>query len=197
MTTMTTTNNNAAIRQQRSRAAAVVAANKAAWSYSKCAMLFFSAMIITWLPSTLNRLYNLASGGSASPALEYMTAIVLPIQGFWNCVIYCVTSRDAVREFFAWDVRNFALGMCCCCGAGGRRAKGGGASGGGSGLEQGPEDEQELQSPYRQQPLSPLGETRQVDQVGGESGQRDSEVMMMMTRKNSVADSTTELRPTR
>ncbi|KAJ1329188.1 cAMP receptor-like G-protein coupled receptor [Microdochium nivale] len=109
----------ASARLQRGRAA--VAANSAAWSYTKCAMLFFTAMLITWLPSTGNRLYNLASGGQTSTALEYMTAIVLPIQGFWNCVIYCVTSSEAVAAFFQ-DISSARLAMvsfCCSCGGGG------------------------------------------------------------------------------
>lgn len=71
--------------------------DNAAWSYTKCAILFFSAMLITWIPSSANRVHYLVHGTS-SPALEYMSAFVLPLQGFWNAVIYVATSRAACRN---------------------------------------------------------------------------------------------------
>jgi hypothetical protein len=35
-----------------------------------------------------------------SVPLEFMSAFVLPLQGFWNAVIYAVTSLSACRELF-------------------------------------------------------------------------------------------------
>lgn len=72
--------------------------DNAAWAYTKCAILFFSAMLITWIPSTANRVHSLIHGKSSLP-LEYMSAFVLPLQGCWNCVIYVITSRAACRNF--------------------------------------------------------------------------------------------------
>lgn len=76
-------------------------ANNAAWSYSKCAILFFTALLITWLPSSANRVYSLIHVGEISVPLEFMSALVLPLQGFWNCIIYVVTSWQGCRIFFS------------------------------------------------------------------------------------------------
>ncbi|KAL2258838.1 hypothetical protein VTK26DRAFT_7683 [Humicola hyalothermophila] len=106
-------------------------ANNATWSYAKCAILFFTAMLVTWIPSSANRVYSLAHAGHASLALEYMSAFVLPLQGLWNAIIYVVTSWGACRTL--WDDirswwsrggrRNRGLGM--------RMGTSGGAGGGG------------------------------------------------------------------
>jgi hypothetical protein len=75
-------------------------ANNAAWSYTKVAILFFTAMLVTWIPSSANRLYSVGTKGQISPALEFAAAFVLPLQGFWNAVIYMTTSWKACRKFF-------------------------------------------------------------------------------------------------
>lgn len=78
------------------RRRAALEANNAAWSYTKCAILFFTAMLVTWLPSSSNRVYAVVNDTSV-PALEYMSAFVLPLQGFWNALIYIVTSWRACQ----------------------------------------------------------------------------------------------------
>ena len=83
---------------QQTRMAA--AANKAAYSYCKCAMLFFVALIITWVPSSINRVYSLIYPSEVSYGLTVASAFVLPLQGFWNAVIYIVTSLPAVKALF-------------------------------------------------------------------------------------------------
>jgi hypothetical protein len=75
-------------------------ANSAAWSYTKVAILFFTAMLVTWIPSTANRLYSIRNPGRIVPALEFAAAFVIPLQGFWNAVIYITTSWKACRKFF-------------------------------------------------------------------------------------------------
>jgi hypothetical protein len=72
-------------------------ANTAAWSYTKCAILFFSALLVTWIPSSANRVYSVVHVGESSEPLEYMSAFVLPLQGFWNAIIYVVTSWKACQ----------------------------------------------------------------------------------------------------
>jgi hypothetical protein len=74
--------------------------DRAAWSYTKCAALFFTALLITWIPSSANRVYSYVHGVNSLRVLEFMSAFVLPLQGFWNAVIYAVTSWTACRE--AW-----------------------------------------------------------------------------------------------
>ncbi|KAJ4414537.1 hypothetical protein N0V82_007883 [Gnomoniopsis sp. IMI 355080] len=81
----------------KSRRKAAMDANNSAWSYTKVALLFFTAMLVTWIPSSANRLYSLAKAGEISLPLEYMSAFVLPLQGFWNALIYCTTSWKAFK----------------------------------------------------------------------------------------------------
>ncbi|RDW71040.1 hypothetical protein BP6252_07603 [Coleophoma cylindrospora] len=78
---------------------AAVEANSAAWGYTKVALLFFTAMLVTWIPSSANRLYSLVHPGQVSIPLEFASALVLPLQGFWNAVIYITTSRQACKAF--------------------------------------------------------------------------------------------------
>ncbi|KAI0006946.1 hypothetical protein F4779DRAFT_594368 [Xylariaceae sp. FL0662B] len=74
-------------------------ANNATWSYSKCAILFFTALLVTWIPSSANRIYSVVHTEETSVALEVMSALVLPLQGFWNALIYITTSWEAVKKF--------------------------------------------------------------------------------------------------
>ncbi|KAE8351761.1 hypothetical protein BDV28DRAFT_149697 [Aspergillus coremiiformis] len=67
-----------------SRRRAMSDTNTAAWAYTKYAMLFFTALIVTWVPSTINRGYSLAYPHSSNFALNYLSSFVLPLQGFWN-----------------------------------------------------------------------------------------------------------------
>lgn len=71
--------------------------DKAAWAYAKVALLFFMAMMVTWVPSSVNRVYSVVHPGEVSVEWEYASAFVLPLQGFWNAIIYMMTSLPAVR----------------------------------------------------------------------------------------------------
>lgn len=80
----------------------IVDANRATLSYCYTALLFFIALLVTWVPSTVNRVYTLVSPGSPSPfALDFASGLVLPLQGFWNTVIYIVTSLAACKALAA------------------------------------------------------------------------------------------------
>jgi hypothetical protein len=72
--------------------------NNAAWAYTKCAILFFTALLITWIPSSANRVYSFVHAKKSFPPLEFMSAFVLPLQGWWNAVIYIVTSWGACKS---------------------------------------------------------------------------------------------------
>lgn len=74
--------------------------DNAAWSYTKCALLFFTAMLVTWIPSSANRLYSLTHNKSTSVPLEFMSVLVLPLQGFWNCLVYVTISWTACKNLF-------------------------------------------------------------------------------------------------
>jgi hypothetical protein len=73
------------------------AANRAAINYCKCALLFFAAVVVTWVPSTLNRLVTLARPNDPVFGLNYTSGLVLPLQGFWNAIIYIFTSLPACK----------------------------------------------------------------------------------------------------
>ncbi|KAG9239291.1 putative cyclic AMP receptor-like protein A [Amylocarpus encephaloides] len=75
-------------------------ANTAIWSYAKVSFLFFVAMMVTWIPSSANRVYSVVHPGQISVGLAYSSALVLPLQGFWNATIYATTSLSACRELW-------------------------------------------------------------------------------------------------
>ncbi|XTI84913.1 hypothetical protein V2W45_211194 [Cenococcum geophilum] len=88
----------------RRRNNAAMDANTAAWGYAKVAMLMFVALFIVWVPSTVNRVYSLVHPDNPLYVLNLMSALVLPLQGFWNAMIYIATSWSqcgiAVRVVF-------------------------------------------------------------------------------------------------
>ncbi|KAL8934820.1 MAG: hypothetical protein Q9211_005033, partial [Gyalolechia sp. 1 TL-2023] len=82
---------------------AALEANAAAWRYTKVALLFFVSLCVTWIPSSINRIYDLAHPTDVSYPLNFVSAIVLPLMGFWNGVIYFATTR-AVCNALLWDL---------------------------------------------------------------------------------------------
>lgn len=78
--------------------------NNAAWAYTKCSILFFTVILITWVPSSANRVYSVIHTRESSTPLEFMSAFVLPLQGFWNALIYVVTSWKACKTLWT-DIR--------------------------------------------------------------------------------------------
>lgn len=96
----TGSHNNVASRAFRSIRRRNHERDNAAWSYTKCALLFFTAMLITWIPSSANRLYSLTHDRSTSVPLEFMSVLVLPLQGFWNCLVYVTISWTACKNLF-------------------------------------------------------------------------------------------------
>lgn len=71
------------------------------WAYTKTAMLFAISILITWVPASINRIYGIANPTTPSFGLNIASAIVLPLQGFWNTVIYFVTSGNVCCV--VWD----------------------------------------------------------------------------------------------
>lgn len=92
-------------------------AHNAVWSYTKCAILFFSVLLITWIPSSGNRVYSILNHGEISKPLFFASAFVLPLQGFWNAIIYVVTSWAACKELGAMigEVFTVLKYRCTCC----------------------------------------------------------------------------------
>jgi hypothetical protein len=71
--------------------------DKVTWAYTRCAMLFALSLLITWTPSSANRVHGLIYPHVPSYSLNFISALVLPLQGFWNAVIYFSTSRGVWR----------------------------------------------------------------------------------------------------
>jgi hypothetical protein len=76
------------------------AGNEAALAYLKVAFLMFIALIVVWVPSSVNRLYQYIHGNQANFPLSLMSAIVLPMQGTWNATIYIYTTQAEYRRAY-------------------------------------------------------------------------------------------------
>lgn len=61
-------------------------------AYLRTSSIFALAVLITWIPSSVNRLYSLSHGGRVSFQLSVASGCVLPLQGVWNALIYFTTS---------------------------------------------------------------------------------------------------------
>lgn len=91
---------------------AATEANRAAFAYTKVASLFFISLLVTWVPSSINRVYSLIYPESISVPYAYAAGIVLSLMGFWNSVIYIATSRAACRTLFSGLFRKFGGTGC-------------------------------------------------------------------------------------
>uniref|UniRef100_A0A8H7K7Q3 G-protein coupled receptors family 2 profile 2 domain-containing protein n=1 Tax=Bionectria ochroleuca TaxID=29856 RepID=A0A8H7K7Q3_BIOOC len=61
-------------------------------SYLRTSFIFAFAVLITWIPSSINRLYSLTHDNQVSFGLSLASGCVLPLQGVWNAIIYFSTS---------------------------------------------------------------------------------------------------------
>ena len=68
--------------------------------YFKSALLLFVTLVVVWVPSSVNRLYQLVHPDHPSYALNFISAFVLPSQGFWNAVIYAHASWDECKRAY-------------------------------------------------------------------------------------------------
>lgn len=68
-------------------------------AYLRTSFLFALSVLVTWIPSSMNRIHSWQTGTSP---YEYhiAAASVLPLQGLWNSVIFFVTSWDAVSAWW-------------------------------------------------------------------------------------------------
>ncbi|KFY26461.1 hypothetical protein V493_04076 [Pseudogymnoascus sp. VKM F-4281 (FW-2241)] len=94
-------------RAQAEEAQKANSADRAAWSYLKCALLFFTAMVVTWVPATINRVGTLIDPTLKVFGLNFSEALLLPLQGFFNAMIYIAISTDACNYLRAHCKRVF------------------------------------------------------------------------------------------
>ncbi|OGE57580.1 hypothetical protein PENARI_c002G00321 [Penicillium arizonense] len=78
-----------------------VSKNNAMWSYLRYSFIFFIAMVATWLPSFVNRVYSLVNHSNPNFGLNLTGAFVLSLQGFWNAIIYTSTTFPILKAQWA------------------------------------------------------------------------------------------------
>ncbi|KAJ5219746.1 G protein coupled receptor family protein [Penicillium chermesinum] len=83
------------------KAAAQQAQDQEAWLYARIAFMFFLVLLITWIPTSVNRVYTLVKPNAKNFGLNYASSFVFPLQGFWNSVIYVISSQSACRRLFS------------------------------------------------------------------------------------------------
>ncbi|KIE02288.1 G-protein coupled receptor, partial [Metarhizium majus ARSEF 297] len=66
-------------------------------AYLRTSLLFGLSVLVTWIPSSMNRIHSWIEGDSPY-TYQVASAAVLPLQGFWNCVIFFVTSWRVVKD---------------------------------------------------------------------------------------------------
>ncbi|KAI4226765.1 MAG: hypothetical protein LQ349_006830 [Xanthoria aureola] len=88
------------------RAAALSEENADAFLYARVAFLFFIALLITWVPSSVNRAYALAHPDTINYPLNFTSAVVFACQGVLNCAVYMATSQSACRKLWAKMLRR-------------------------------------------------------------------------------------------
>ncbi|KAJ9157888.1 G-protein coupled receptor [Pleurostoma richardsiae] len=67
-------------------------------AYLRTSFVFAISVLVTWTPSSINRVYTLVHPHRFSYGLNIAASIVLPLQGVWNAVIYFTTSWALVKE---------------------------------------------------------------------------------------------------
>ncbi|KAL8776317.1 MAG: hypothetical protein Q9213_008318 [Squamulea squamosa] len=88
------------------RAVALSEENVDSFLYARVAFLFFVALLITWVPSSVNRAYALAHPEHINFGLNFTSAVVFSCQGFLNCLVYMATSQSACRKLWAEVMRR-------------------------------------------------------------------------------------------
>ncbi|KAK0657011.1 hypothetical protein B0T16DRAFT_50373 [Cercophora newfieldiana] len=72
-------------------------------AYLRTSFVFALSILITWTPSSINRVYSFVHPQKTSYWLNVASAVVLPLQGLWNGIIFCATSWSTLKE----EVREF------------------------------------------------------------------------------------------
>jgi hypothetical protein len=66
-------------------------------AYLRTSFIFAISVLVTWTPSSINRVHNLFHKDQPNFPLNAASAVVLPLQGVWNAVIYFITSWSIFR----------------------------------------------------------------------------------------------------
>lgn len=86
--------------QSKSRNKAASRFDKVHWKYAKFAFLCTVVLFITWIPISVNRVYNnFINPDHQIYGLYFASALCIPLHGFGNFIIYTTTSWTECREF--------------------------------------------------------------------------------------------------
>lgn len=88
------------------RKAALAEENCEAWLYARVAFLYFLVMMIYWIPASINRLVSLIDPSEVIFGLNYVAIVFLPLQGFLNALVYCVSSQTGIRNLLHLNLRG-------------------------------------------------------------------------------------------
>ncbi len=66
-------------------------------AYLRTSILFCISVLVTWIPSSINRIHSLVTNDSPF-GYNVATACVLPLQGVWNGLIFFITSWKVFKE---------------------------------------------------------------------------------------------------
>ncbi|KAM3473387.1 hypothetical protein MY5147_004788 [Beauveria neobassiana] len=69
-------------------------------AYLRTSFIFGFTVLVTWIPSSVNRVYSIANDGHINFTLSAVSGTVLPLQGVMNALIYFTTSWNTVRNIF-------------------------------------------------------------------------------------------------
>lgn len=141
-------------------------------AYLRTSFVFAISILVTWTPSSINRVYTLIYPAQASYGLNMAAAVVLPLQGVWNAVIYFTTSWRIFRE--EMDASTGGRRVLGWIGlderarrqrrGGGSFALGGGGGGGGGGAGGGT-------------PRSEMGRSRRLEDERSRGDEEEGEAM--------------------
>ncbi|KAK2014562.1 G-protein coupled receptor [Colletotrichum eremochloae] len=67
-------------------------------AYLRTSFIFAISVLVTWTPSSINRIYNMVKRDESNFGLNVASATVLPLQGVWNAVIFFMTSWTVFKE---------------------------------------------------------------------------------------------------
>ncbi|KAH6620349.1 hypothetical protein C7974DRAFT_415559 [Boeremia exigua] len=71
------------------------------YAYFKVSFLLFIALIVVWGPSSINRLVSIIPPHRTVYGLNLASALVLPMQGLWNALIYAQATWGEVKKVYA------------------------------------------------------------------------------------------------
>ncbi|KAM3479010.1 hypothetical protein MY8738_005688 [Beauveria namnaoensis] len=102
-------------------------------AYLRTSFIFGFTVLVTWIPSSVNRVYSIANDGHINFTLSAVSGTVLPLQGVMNALIYFTTSWNTVRNIFKREEETiFGRRGTQYCTRRPARARFGAALGGGS-----------------------------------------------------------------